>query len=114
MDYVGEIWRICEERQEKASALDGVADGGNTGALELIFVLEVPVLADAGLRLDAPRRLEGVEAVEAALGSPPLLLLSLLHLLPRPQRHLLDLSEAIVEEDKREKGEAEQGRASHG
>lgn len=88
---------IGEGRQEKASVLDGMADGGDAGALELVVALEVPVLTDASLGLHPARGLQGVEAVEPALGLPPLLLLPMLLVTPPAQRHLLDLSEADME-----------------
>ena len=34
----GDSWCVSEGRQEEATALDGVADGGDTGALELIII----------------------------------------------------------------------------
>ena len=88
---------IGEGRQEKASVLDGMADGGDAGALELVVALEVPVLTDAGLGLHPARGLECVQAVEPAVSLPPLLLLPLLLIMPRAEkRHLLDLSDATL------------------
>ena len=117
LNDVEDLGCVEEGRQEEALALDGVAGRGHAYALELLLhlggALDVPVLADAGLALDPAGWLHGLQALEAAVRPPPLLLH---HALLPPEgalRHLLDLREAGAEEEEGQAEAEEQGRATH-
>lgn len=70
MKDIGKQGSVNEGGQKKASRLDHMAAGGDTGALELVVVL-VPDFGDAGLVLHLAVGLEGVEVLDLAIALSP-------------------------------------------
>lgn len=85
-ENVDEARGVGVSRQEKASGLDDIPAGSDTGALELI-IIEVPELGHPGFSLDTVLWFLGIQVVELAITLPPLP--ALLPLLPISKGFLL-------------------------
>lgn len=94
LDDVDEAGGVGELGQKEAAGLDGVAYGGDAGALELL-VIGVPVLAHSGLGLDLAAGFLGLQVLETALAPGPVTALL-------GERAMAELTDAECPKEKRD------------